>query len=614
MSRRDPRNDYLPPRRRGGLAPFIVGTGCFAVVLATIAIMASHGTRTVTTPVTGTQASTNVGQASANVGSATATNSSAAAANHAAASPEPAPAGLAPAVEGAARTERELIASIALDGAPSTLSQRTGDNPAARREPAGSVPSLGGGNQADFESLIDLIQSETSGPWEATDGNGGTIEDTGEMAGIFVNPNGLLVQMSRQEANGRLANLARAARGADANSDVARPSRLRLVSLTRLEREVARRTAAGEPIPGDLRHLAGLAAIRFVFVYPEQREIVIAGPAEGWRINDFGNPVGTNSGHPILQLDDLVTVLRCFSSGNGGIIGCSIDPRPEGLKKLQQIVAQTNSRGSLRAGAGVRTWVNRLKTALGEQDISITGVPADSRVARVLVEADYKMKLIGIGKLDGGAHVPSIFDLLSKADRSSSPVDALRWWLSMKYDSIRHSTARDAFQLVGSAVLCQSENQFVNDQGQRIETGKSEGTNRRFAENFTRHYEELARRDTVFADLKNIFDLSLVAALVHHQGLARQVGWDQGVFSPDGDYHPASHTVPRTVESVVNHRVYDGRDVVVQVAGGVRAEITPAITGDTSVLASTQRLNGISPLTRPAGLPDTRWWWDLKVK
>ncbi len=47
--------------------------------------------------------------------------------------------------------------------------------------------------------------------------------------------------------------------------------------------------------------------------------------------------VGTTSGKPALQLDDLVTVLRTFSPGAKQVFGCSIDPRPEGLKAVKDL-------------------------------------------------------------------------------------------------------------------------------------------------------------------------------------------------------------------------------------------------------------------------------------
>ena len=63
----------------------------------------------------------------------------------------------------------------------------------------------------------------------------------------------------------------------------------------------------------------------------------------------------------------------------------------------------------------------------------------------------------------------------------------------------------------------------------------------------------------------------LVAALIQHEGLEARAGWDRGVFAVNGAFRPASYHAPREVDTVVNHRVYNGRDVVVQVAGGVRS-------------------------------------------
>ena len=51
-----------------------------------------------------------------------------------------------------------------------------------------------------------------------------------------------------------------------------------------------------------------------------------------------------------------------------------------------------------------------------------------------------------------------------------------------------HSPDNSAYEIQGSSVLVQSENQFVNSQGQHVPTGVSEPINRMFAQNFTNHY------------------------------------------------------------------------------------------------------------------------------
>ncbi len=565
MSARDPRQAYLNRRQPIRRTPMWVAASGFALVIGALAVMAH------TTP------------------------------------PESTPTSIASVVqsEPVARPAQSPIDT------PSTRRPSRED-----RDPT-TLPSrpqqtVAGGAEADFESLVDLIQNETSGPWEDVDGSGGTISDTGQMAGIHVDPSGLLTRVATTDTTGRLEQLSQVAASGSDNADITRRSRLRLVSLARLEQEVARRLGAGEPLPSDIRHLAGLQRVQFVFTYPETGDIVIGGPAEGFKVsNTSGTAIGATSGHPVLQLDDLVTVLRTFTAEGGGVIGCSIDPRPEGLKRINEFVARSNQKGALAPGA-VKNWTSQLGNALGRQDITITGVPADSRIARVLVEADYKMKLIGIGQLDAGKDVPGIFGLMTAAERKNSSLDALRWWLSMKYSQVRHSAAGDAFQLVGSAVLCRSENEFVNSNGERVATGKTDGSNRTFAKNFTEHYADLSKQDRVFADLQNIFDLALVAALVNRQGLAELAGWDMGVFGNHGEFRPAVHPVPCTVDSVVNHRVYNGHDVVVQVAGGVRADFGSLLAKRGTIQAN-PRLDGIAPAARPANLASDRWWWDVVV-
>ena len=467
--------------------------------------------------------------------------------------------------------------------------------------------ALAGGAAADFTQLIALIMQETEGLWEEVDGSGGTVSQFDQ--GVRVEPSGVLRTQTVEEQSGRLKDLGIQVREALLNTEIAQVSGLRVISLPRLEAAVAKRLQDGKEPTLSMKLLGGLTEIKHVFVYPDDREIVIAGPAEGWMYNDNGLPVG----RPVLQLDDLVTVLRAFSATNQKFFSCSINPRPEGLQNLKRFVEQTSSK-PLSPGAGVRNWASQLQQQLGRQDIVYSGINPESRVARTIIEADYRMKLIGIGKYDfaGGSKIPSIFDLMTTAEQKASKLDALRWWLTMKYDAVLHTPDRNGFEFVGSSVLCQSENQFLNAQGQQVQTGQSEGSNLVFAQTFTTKYEELAKHDIVFADLKNVFDLSLVAAILQHEGAARNVGWDSGVFSNDGAYITARHAAPTEVDSVVNHRVFRGRDIVVQVAGGVRADLGSVIA-DSKIYREGVRLDRqVEKARTQDALPASRWWWDAR--
>jgi hypothetical protein len=479
----------------------------------------------------------------------------------------------------------------------------------ARQKERVRQQGLAGGTGADFQTLIELIQSETDAQWEDIDGIGGTISEF--ETGVRVDPQGLLAHVSTREQTGRLKALARQTRQADLNEDMARPSPLRMVSITRLERAVADRLAAGQPVVESMGKLAGLTRIEYVFVYPETGDIVLAGPAEGWSYNERGDAVGSASGEPTLNLDDLVTVLRTFSDEGMNIFGCSINPRQQGMKDLKQFAEASQARGPLSAGS-TRFWARQLGEKLGRQDIEIYGVPADSRAARVIVEADYRMKLIGIDKLDPQADIPSYFDIVGQSpELAGGSLDALRWWLTMKYEQVLHADDHNSFEIRGSSVLCQSENQFLKDTGERVQTGKSEPLNQLFAANFTEHYPELAANDHIFADMQNVFDLALVAALIRHERLDERIDWDRGTFAANGLYQPASYAVPLECDSVVNYRVYNGKDVVVQVAGGVRGDLLSVVRNE-GLRASSPRLGGVADNAKAPELPAGRWWWDAR--
>ena len=479
-----------------------------------------------------------------------------------------------------------------------------------RGEIARQKNGFGGGSLADFNSLMNLIQNTVEpDSWEELSGPGSM---TPYRTGVYVDPNGLMRQVTKEEKTGALESLARGARSADLNEDMARTSGLRLVSLKRLERAVGERLEGGRAVLETMHRLAGLTQIRYVFVYPEDHEIVIAGPAEGWKYDETGRPVGAESQKPLLHLDDFVVVLRTFAPGGNAEFGCSINTRDANVKAVKEFVEASN-KTPLSLGKPAREkWLKELQARLGLQDVVVTGVPNTTHVAQVLVEADYRMKLIGVAKLDAGKQIPSYFDLLKAHGQiHGAPLEALRWWLTMKYGAIVHSPDRTLFEIQGSSVLIQSENQFVNSQGQHVPTGVSEPVNRLFAQNFTKHYNELAQRDPVFADLRNIFDLALVAALCRQEDLHRKAEWDLGVFAPGGLYQPAIVAAPTVIESVMNHRVYNGKDIVVQVAGGVQADVA-AVARDKELAQEDAALDGVARRGQLPELPEGRWWWDAR--
>jgi len=63
------------------------------------------------------------------------------------------------------------------------------------------------------------------------------------------------------------------------------PVEIRKISLKAIEEAVAKADKQTTYyLPDEIRFLAGIQRIQYIFVYPEENDIVLAGPGEGWKI------------------------------------------------------------------------------------------------------------------------------------------------------------------------------------------------------------------------------------------------------------------------------------------------------------------------------------------
>jgi hypothetical protein len=131
-----------------------------------------------------------------------------------------------------------------------------------------------------------------------------------------------------------------------------------------------------------------------------------------------------------------------------------------------------------------------------------------------------------------------------------------------------------------------------------------------FADSFTQHFDTLSAKYPIYAELRNVFDLSLVTAVIQSHDLPGQVGWHMTHFGPQGDYTPELGPAPTEVESVLNYRVIGGKHVVAAVSGGVAVDARglaaqQAVKSDTYGLMAGERRT-----STPKQLPRRAWWWD----
>ena len=257
------------------------------------------------------------------------------------------------------------------------------------RDAHAGLQAQGGSQFADFTALITLIQDQTSPParWFEVDGEGGRMSQFSQ--GVFMGAPAVMAALTLAGDDSRLISAFEMAKSANTNHDVRATSNLRLVSLPRLEQHVLKLKEAGQPISDDVACLAGLTEVRFLFVFADSGDVVIGGPAGDWANDETGRTVGIAQHRPTLKFDDLVTLSRTFSSGGSGFFMCSIDPKPDQVKAVKELVGSYGPLSAKNLGA----FTKKAEDTLGLQNVIVNGIPEDSRVASVIVDADYQMRV-----------------------------------------------------------------------------------------------------------------------------------------------------------------------------------------------------------------------------
>jgi hypothetical protein len=387
---------------------------------------------------------------------------------------------------------------------------------------------------------------------------GGGLFNQRSVGGVAINAEGVLEAPTVQDEQ-ELAQL-REQTPLKVPAALEEFTELRAVSLKQLEATLAQCAKDGQPIPEEVKYLAGLQRVRYVFIYPEKNDIVIAGPAEGWKMDGLGNVVGATTNYPVLLLDDLMTALRSGTSSRTEPITCSIDPTKEGLQRLQQAM-----RGRATIGNPEQTFAE-IEEAVGLQDISVTGVPDTSHFARTMVAADFRMKRLAMDFEP--APVKGMPSFLSMTGSTGHGVSNMmqRWWLAPNYEPLAKTADGLAWELRGPGVKCLTQESYVDETGAKADSGKKNTTAEKWAATMTDKFSELAKLDSSFGQLRNIMDLAVVGALIEKDRLLDIAGLQLPRLMTEEplDRYPAPKHTPTKVSSVKK-----GRQWVMTASGGV---------------------------------------------
>lgn len=454
--------------------------------------------------------------------------------------------------------------------------------------------------------------AQTSGGTSSTSSGGqtglaGVGIDASRLVKFFVDENGVAQRVAVADPRGMLSLAKLNAAKGNLHPKLGKKSSLRKISLNRLEQAVEAIVAGGGKLPDEMRYLAGLSRIQYVFFYPDSGDIVLAGPAEGWFEDLTGRTVGVDSGRPSLLLEDLVVALRAYGpgKGEGPMIGCSIDPTQEGLAKMQEFL---NKIGPNATPGDTQFIVDGLRTSLGLQKVRVLGVSPNTHFAQVMVEADYRMKLIGIGLERTG--IRQFVSYVDKADPATANRSALqRWYFVPNYECVKVSEDHEAMEMVGDGVKLVGENEFVASSGQRSKGGSGNRASTAFTSSFTKYYPELARRSPVYAQLRDLIDMAVAAAFIQHEGYYAKSGWDMPLFGDESRFPVEVYNAPVQVDTVVTS-IWKGNRLMTPVGGGVHVEAELALKSENLLTDTEGKVEEVRKATQLDHLQPGQWWWD----
>lgn len=342
---------------------------------------------------------------------------------------------------------------------------------------------------------------------------------------------------------------------------------LRKLSLKQLNAIVQESARTQQAIPAQARYLAGLMRIENIIVDHKNNDIVLAGPAEELVVSDNGSIVGKSSRSPALHLQDLMTALQSAEAAiNGKGISVSIDATDEARVAFRDLVGRAAQQNAIGAPL-----TQQLEQAMGPHQVVLTGVPANSRFANVLALADYRMKRISMG-LDPSPlkALPSFVSMLSKSNLSSALTP--RFWMEMDYNPLTRSEDGNVWHLSGTGVKTMTENDIIAANGASNASGAKNPLADKWAKAMTKNYNDLISQDSIFGELRNLFDMSVAVAVIHKERLAEKAGLniDSLLGKADtvnmNDWNEPKQTP--TAASLIHSR----RGTVVTASGGVQLD------------------------------------------
>lgn len=485
---------------------------------------------------------------------------------------------------------------------PPANADRLAGNAGAGGEAAAGA---GGGALADFDSLMNLIQTTIEpDTWEAL-GGVGTMAPY--PAGIIIDPDGLVRHNNFEPAKSTPEQRASRLRAWLQEGDAVTgetwrdAAPIRCVSMRRWMQTLM--TASIDPNflvdEEAVQNVAGLSVVTMLIVTDD--DLILAGPVGGFD-TVHGWEVDRRSGLPPLRLSAMGIGLS--AARHNRPFGCTIDPTPAGLRSAAAVSADVAA-GTVAIGQAA----NSLASALGRQDVRVFGTPANHEVAWLMIEADRHMKQVALGMKEmpeGTANFPRMVQMQSP---EQPPTDLLlRLWFTGQPLSMRQTDAGDAtiVQLAGTPLQLSGDNELALLTGQRGHRVVDPVT-QSFVSHFNDNWSSIRSTYPLYGALESVYRSVALMQLWHQIGVSS----DHEVLRRSL-LHFASHRaeqlpIASEVDSIaILHRYQHRRRLhhLVLASGGVSVAPT-SLVGVATEYAPLRDYARLSD-----GRPSERWWWN----
>ncbi len=413
------------------------------------------------------------------------------------------------------------------------------------------------------------------------------------VGGVEINAKGVL-DVERET----LSNVERQKLADRLNGTVAdlKQAGLRMISLKGLEAAMAESVKNGTELPLEVQYMAGLQRIEYIIQSPETNDIILAGPGEAFKADEQGNIVGAQTGMPVIHLQDFLVAMRYADNVRGDYEGItvSIDPRGPGVANLQKMFANLNTFNDKTA--------RQAEEVMGPQDIKLTGIPKDSRYARTLVSADFKMKRLSMGLEKSPTYLPSLLQIAKAKDARFRQM-APRFWMECDYQPVAVSKDGNVWQLRGQGVKTLTAEQYYDQNGQKKAKASENKMAQQWANSMTENFDQLSKDEPVFRELRNLMDMSVVSAIIRQDNLVEKLDMNlPGILGHEMVSTP-SWNIPQQVPTQCSF-VKLSKSWLVTASGGV----------DVDSFAVAEKTETVPSIGKIAVLANQRsadnWWWN----